>query len=60
MQPQRPEAFGAGTDDEPDFASEHERTSTSDVVCAGADAHSDPDIPLGLGGMDLKRTRLLD
>ncbi|WP_212832559.1 hypothetical protein [Catellatospora sp. TT07R-123] len=61
MQPQsRLEPIVAGTDDEPDFASEHSRTSTSDAVCAGADAHSDPDIPLGLGGMDMKRTRLLD
>ncbi|MEV4415657.1 hypothetical protein [Catellatospora sp. NPDC049609] len=47
-------------EEEPDFASEHSRTSTTEVVSAGEDKHSDPDIPLGLGGMDMKRLRLLD
>ncbi|MEU7825372.1 hypothetical protein [Catellatospora sp. NPDC049111] len=46
--------------EEADFASEHERTSTSDAVSAGKDLHSDPDIPRGLGGMDMKRLHLLD
>ncbi|GIH02632.1 hypothetical protein Rhe02_06990 [Rhizocola hellebori] len=50
----------ANPEDEPDFASEHSLVTTSEVVSAGQDAHSDPDIPSGLGGMDLKRTRLLD
>jgi hypothetical protein len=47
-------------EDEPDFASEHSRLTTTEAVSAGKDAHSDPDIPLGFGGMDLKRTHLLD
>ena len=47
-------------DDEPDFASEHALVTTSEAVSAGKDVHSDADIPHGLGGMDLKRTRLLD
>lgn len=46
--------------EEADFASEHSRTSTSDAVSAGEDLHSDPDIPRGLGGMDMKRLHLLD
>lgn len=45
---------------EPDFALEHSLLTTSETVSAGEDAHSDPDIPLGLGGMDLKRLHLLD
>jgi hypothetical protein len=50
----------AEPDDEPDFASEHSLVTTSEMVSAGGDIHSDADIPRGLGGMDLKRTRLLD
>jgi hypothetical protein len=46
-------------DDEPDFASEHALVTTSEVVSAGKDVHSE-DIPRSFGGMDLKRTRLLD
>ncbi|WP_155372387.1 hypothetical protein [Catellatospora vulcania] len=46
--------------EETDFASEHSRTNTSEAVSSGEDKHSDPDIPLGLGGMDMKRLRLLD
>jgi hypothetical protein len=48
------------TDDEPDFASEHSLVTTSEMVSAGEDIHSDADIPRGFGGMDIKRTRLLD
>ena len=47
-------------DDEPDFAQEHSLVTTSEVVSAGRDTHSDRDVPRGLGGMDLKRTHLLD
>ncbi|GAB4048379.1 MULTISPECIES: hypothetical protein [Catellatospora] len=46
--------------EEADFASEHSRTSTSEAVSAGEDLHSGSDIPHGLGGMDMKRLRLLD
>ena len=45
---------------EADFASEHSRTSTSEAVSSGEDHHSGRDIPHGLGGMDMKRRRLLD
>jgi len=44
---------------EPDFAEEHELLTTSEAVSAGKDAHG-PEIPNGLGGMDLKRLHLLD
>ncbi|BCJ73179.1 hypothetical protein CS0771_27230 [Catellatospora sp. IY07-71] len=62
MQPEQTAlpALADPLEDEPDFASEHSRTSTSEAVSAGEDKHSDPDIPLGLGGMDMKRRRLLD
>jgi hypothetical protein len=50
----------AEPDDEPDFALEHSLVTTSEVVSAGKDIHSDQDIPRGFGGMDLKRTRLID
>ncbi|WP_144126483.1 hypothetical protein [Catellatospora sichuanensis] len=46
--------------EEADFASEHSRTNTSEAVSAGEDLHSGPDTPRGLGGMDMKRLRLLD
>ncbi len=50
----------AESDSEPDFASEHSLVTTTEAVSAGRDVHPDADIPHGLGGMDLKRTRLLD
>jgi hypothetical protein len=45
-------------DDEPDFAEEHARITTTDVAAAGKDTGGD-DPPRGLGGMDLKRRELL-
>jgi hypothetical protein len=47
-------------DDEPDFAREHALVTTSEVVSAGQDSDADRDVPRGLGGMDLKRTHLID
>jgi hypothetical protein len=47
-------------EDDADFASEHARLTTTEAVSSGSDVRSDPDIPLGFGGMDLKRTHLLD
>lgn len=46
-------------DDEPDFAHEHARITTSEQVASGKDTHGDA-VPHGLGGMDMKRLRLLD
>jgi hypothetical protein len=45
-------------DDEPDFAEEHSRITTTDIVAAGNYTGGD-DAPRGLGGMDLKRLELL-
>jgi hypothetical protein len=58
---ERPDASdGVLPEDEPDFAQEHSLLTTTETVSSGRDAQPDPDIPHGLGGMDLKRLHLLD
>ena len=47
-------------DAEADFATEHRLVTTSERVSAGQDVGADRDLPRGFGGMDLKRTHLLD